>query len=135
YYVLDDTFTALRVPQVDGNASLKRRIRAGHIDQREAMHRERRCLAALRAFDCGESTVDAAVDCLRSYEELYDSKRDRSDAYRRTLSASPWKSCRCGVCEAAGIEVAIFRGTERNKRRGFHNVHVFSQRLIRELAR
>jgi hypothetical protein len=25
--------------------------------------------------------------------------------------------------------VVLFRGTERNKRRGFHNLHVFSGRL------
>jgi hypothetical protein len=29
--------------------------------------------------------------------------------------------------------VIIFRGSERNKRRGFHNLHVFRQRLDREL--
>jgi len=30
--------------------------------------------------------------------------------------------------------VAIFRGSERNKRRGFHNLFVFHQRLQRELT-
>jgi hypothetical protein len=30
-----------------------------------------------------------------------------------------------------GIEVAMFRGSERNKRRGFHNMHVFAKRLER----
>jgi hypothetical protein len=29
----------------------------------------------------------------------------------------------------------MFRGSERNKRRGFHNLYVFRQRLDRELRR
>ena len=37
------------------------------------------------------------------------------------------------ICEKAGIEIVLFRGAERNKRRGFHNLHVFRQRLDREL--
>ena len=38
-----------------------------------------------------------------------------------------------GLAEA-GIEVVIFRGTERNKRRGFHNLFVFNNLLHKELA-
>ena len=69
---------------------------------------------------------------LRSYEKIYDAKgRDRSDSYRRTLEAAPWKSCKCGICHVVGIEVMIFRGAERNKRRGFHNLAVFRRRLDR----
>ena len=30
-----------------------------------------------------------------------------------------------------GVEVAIFRGNNRNRRRGFHNTHVFYQLLSR----
>ena len=33
-----------------------------------------------------------------------------------------------------GIHVVIFRGTERNKRRGFHNLHIFNHRLQEKLA-
>jgi aspartate-semialdehyde dehydrogenase len=33
-----------------------------------------------------------------------------------------------------GIDVAVFRGSERNKRRGFHNLCVFRQRLDRTLG-
>ena len=35
--------------------------------------------------------------------------------------------------QKAGINVILFRGSERNKRRGFHNLYVFRQRLDREL--
>ena len=33
----------------------------------------------------------------------------------RTLKERPWKDCGCPICEL-GINVAIFRGAERNKR-------------------
>jgi hypothetical protein len=65
---------------------------------------------------------------------LCDEKRkDRTDAYRETLEDRPWRACSCGICEHVGIDVAVFRGAERNKRRGFHNLYVFNQRLRREL--
>ena len=132
YHTTTTTFVALRVPQHDGNPALKRRIQAGEIDQQEAADAERKCLKILRAFDAGKTTVGRTVAALRSYEKIYDAKgADRSDDYRRTLEASPWKSCKCGICQDVGIEVIIFRGAERNKRRGFHNLSVFKRRLNR----
>jgi hypothetical protein len=47
---------------------------------------------------------------------------DRTGDYRRTLEERPWRSCTCGICRQVGIQAVIFRGTERNKRRGFHNL-------------
>ena len=132
YYALETTYVALRVPQTDGNPALRRRIKAGEIDQMVAIKAERNCLKVLRAFDNGKATIDKAVSALRSYEKIYETKgRDRSDSYRRTLTAAPWKSCKCGICEDVGIEVMIFRGAERNKRRGFHNLAIFKRRLDR----
>lgn len=133
YYALDRQWIALRVPQVEGNPKLERSIRAGDIDQALARKLERNALAQLAAFDRGTTDVDSVVAALREYEELHDTKRDRSAAYREVLDAAPWKDCSCEVCTDAGIQVMIFRGTERNKRRGFHNLHVFAKRLEREL--
>lgn len=134
YYALDRTWVALRVPQVEGNAKLQRRVRAGEIDQALARRLERAALTHLAAFDDGQVDVESVVAALREYETLHDEKRDRSEAYRAVLNARPWKECTCAVCSQAGIHVMIFRGTERNKRRGFHNLHVFAKRLERELT-
>jgi hypothetical protein len=65
---------------------------------------------------------------------LWDGKRSRGALYRETLEAAPWRECSCEICAGAGIDVVIFRGSERNKRRGFHNLYVFGKRLRRELA-
>ena len=134
YYTLDGSWVALRVPQVEGNAKLQRRIRAGDVDQALARRLERAALGELAAFDRGTTDVDSVVSALREYEVLHDEKNDRSEKYREVLDAAPWRECDCEVCTAVGIQVIVFRGTERNKRRGFHNLYVFAKRLERELT-
>lgn len=134
YYALHHTYTALRVPQVDGNPKLKARIRAGLIPQAKAIRLERHCLQSLREYERGTVDITTVLDALIDYDQLCDNgRKDRTEAYRRTLEDQPWRTCRCGLCETVGIEIALFRGSERNKRRGFHNLHVFRQRLHREL--
>jgi hypothetical protein len=134
FYALDRTYTAIRVPQVDGNPKLKARIRAGQVRQATAIKLEADCLRALRRYDSGEVTARTVLRCLTAYDTLCDeTRKDRREAYAELLEDRPWRGCRCGICEAAGIEVAIFRGSERNKRRGFHNLYIFSKRLQREL--
>jgi hypothetical protein len=52
----------------------------------------------------------------------------------RTLKERPWQRCPCAICSHIGIEVVIFRGNNRNRRRGFHNTYVFYRLLQRVLA-
>lgn len=133
YYSRTRTYTALRVPQVEGNAKLQALIRAGRIDQREARRHEQATLDAIRAYDRDEASLLEALRALDMYDDLQGRKRS-SERYRQTLEDRPWQKCRCGVCVSAGVEVILFRGTERNKRRGFHNLYVFNQRLQSHLA-
>ena len=51
----------------------------------------------------------------------------------RTLQDRPWKRCDCAICRDVGVEVIIFRGSNRNKRRGFHNLGVYHRHLHRTL--
>jgi hypothetical protein len=134
YYALERNYIALRVPQIEGNAKLQARIRSGEIHQERARKLERSALRFLAAYDRGEASLDDAVAALRAYEQLHDGKKDRSESYREVLEESPWKTCHCEICQAVGIQVMLFRGTERNKRRGFHNLHVFAHRLERAVA-
>jgi hypothetical protein len=128
FYGPDRTYTALRVPPVDGNQRLRARIQAGQIDQREARAHEAVALRAISEVDRGEGSVEEALRALRELD-AYQGRRDLSERYRETLEDRPWQACPCGVCRTAGVEVILFRGTERNKRRGFHNLYVFNQRL------
>ncbi|WP_375502646.1 tRNA-guanine transglycosylase DpdA [uncultured Jatrophihabitans sp.] len=133
YYALNRTYTALRVPQVDANPKLKARIRAGQVPQAEAIRLEQHCLTSLRGYAQGTTSIDTVLQALGEYDQLCDGRKDRTAAYRDTLENQPWKTCACGLCRELSIEIAVFRGAERNKRRGFHNLHVFRQRLDREL--
>jgi Queuine tRNA-ribosyltransferase len=133
YYAPERNYTAIRVPQVGGNASLKKRIQAGHIEQNRALRLEQECLRALHGYDLGEVRLQDVLDVLRTYGQLFGSSKDYTAAYSEILQDTPWKECKCGICESAGINVVMFRGSERNKRRGFHNVYAFRQRLDREL--
>jgi len=132
YHTKDSAFVAIRVPQVDGNPALKRAILGGLVSQKDAVRVERTCLRSLRAFDKGRSSVEEVLGHLAEYEQLTRPRRSYLDDYRTTLEAAPWRSCPCAICRACSVEVVIFRGTERNKRRGFHNIAVFGE-MVRSL--
>jgi hypothetical protein len=134
YHTPDRTYTAIRVPQVDGNAKLKKRIQAGQVSQDKAIRLEQACMQALRGYGYGEVKIGQVLGCLEAYEQIFDGRKSYREAYRETLEDAPWKTCTCGICDNAGINVVIFRGSERNKRRGFHNIYAFRQRVDRELA-
>jgi hypothetical protein len=133
YYTLKRTYSALRVPQVDGNSRLRKEILAGRLDQREAVRLETACLNTLNAYDHDQVSLEEPLGALTAYEGFL-GVRSHAAEYEEILAERPWKACKCGICSEAGIHVAIFRGTERNKRRGFHNLFVFNKRLQRLLA-
>jgi len=134
YYAPDRTYSAIRVPQVHANPELLRRILAGKVHQGEAQRLEKACLQALAAYDTHGISIEEVLALLRSYERLFDESHDRTEIYREVLTDRPWKRCPCDICTRIGIHVIVFRGAERNRRRGFHNIFVFYQRLHRELA-
>ncbi len=135
YYAPHRTYVAIRVPQVDGNAKLKTRIRSGEISQDQAIKLERAVLDLLRRYDRDEVELDSVLEALRDYSSLWDRKTDRTPQYRQTLADRPWRECSCNLCREIKIEIVLFRGSERNKRRGFHNLHVFRQRLRDQLGK
>lgn len=129
YHTLGRTFAAIKVPQVDGNVSLKRAILSGKVSQGEAIAAERNSLHALRAYDNGQASLDETLNAVVDYENVIGVKKSYRNHYRETLEAAPWKTCPCGLCEKHGVEMVIFRASERNKRRGFHNLSVLAQKM------
>lgn len=135
YYLPDGgTHVAIRVPQVEGNDRLKRRILAGEVEGQLAKKLERQCLRLLESYDREEASLEDLLGPLLEYETLCNPRFGREKEYREVLTARPWKECPCTVCRRLGIHVIIFRGAERNRRRGFHNLFVFYQRLQEYLA-
>ena len=135
YFTLDGAFPAIRIPQVDGNAKLKAGILSGRISQDKALKLERASLAAMKALDAGRCSPDAALEPILAYHELCGGTAKQVSAYKRILESQPWKACPCEVCRQLGYHVMLFRGAERNRRRGFHNIWMFYQRLHRNLNR
>ena len=122
YYTASANHVALRIPPSEGNPSLRGRIQAGQLDQGVVRKAEEGALAAVRAYDQDPGDPTAALKALRRYEQIFDTRgRDRTEEYR-------------AICRDWGVEVAIFRGTEHNKRRGFHNLWVFNQRMRGHMA-
>lgn len=134
YYTLDRTYSAIRVPQVQGNVRLQARIRSGEVDLDVARAAEQRCLQRLAAYEPGKCGLKAVLEALRGYAQIHDPRTDRTEMYREALEARPWAVCPCEVCRRLGHHVLLFRGAERNRRRGFHNVWTFYRRLQRGLA-
>jgi hypothetical protein len=136
YWALDgQKYAAIRVPQAQsernrrGVDSPEEVLKNGGISQRKLLAMERKALQLLRAFDRGEATLERTLKAVLAYDRLHGIKRDYESAYRRTLQDRPWKRCDCPICEGIGIEVIIFRGNNRNRRRGFHNVKVFYEQF------
>lgn len=81
-----------------------------------------------------ESHFDQLMWLLRDYVKDFD-EEDYLGEYSRTLRDRPWDECSCPICERMGIDVAIFRRNNRNRRRGFHNIHRFYEAFASEFPK
>jgi hypothetical protein len=137
-------YAAIRIPQALENPRLARSVKTGQLSQESLLQLEARALAAVRGFDKGLVAAEDAVESVAEYGSLLASDIENSFArekarqaireqVRRTLSERPWKRCPCSICKDLSIEVMIFRASNRNKRRGFHNLGVFHEHVRRLL--
>lgn len=128
-------YGAIRIPEADKSFRAKRMVSEGRATLEDVRKIEVACLEAIHAFDRGERTVEQVVEQLHEYDQLVTPERQDNRAYlRRTLEAQPWKTCPCDICKTVGIDVVIFRGNNRNRRRGFHNTYAFYHLFQRILA-
>lgn len=136
-------YTSIRVPQAIENPKLQRAVKKGMFRAEDLVRLEALALGALRAFDRGEADLEevlqhvivysAALVEEKPYEDCADSVAlaKLTERYRRTLNDMPWKQCSCAICRDASIEVIIFRGSNRNKRRGIHNLAIYQDHIER----
>ena len=85
-------------------------------------------LRLLRDYDAGAVGLSKVVEVLKEYTART-GDTEYLPYYVATLRDSPWRECACPICRSLGVDVLIFRGNDRNRRRGFHNVYVFSTLL------
>jgi hypothetical protein len=140
YLTRDGWYPAIRVPQAakedpkhpgkmrPSSFRAKRLIDEGLIDQDALIKLEHACLSGLAAYGASKAKKPSPtlLRHLVEYDTLLAGVRPGTeDRIRRVLEARPWDSCGCDICRTWGIQVVIFRGNNRNRRRGFHNTHVF----------
>ena len=139
YYTPNSDYSAIRIPQIEGNYTVQGLIRSGRVNQDMARRLEARALGQVRAYAKGTATLDDALGSVLEYSSLVNETnridKTREADYRRTLTDRPWENCECEICTHVGVEVIIFRGSERNKRRGFHNISVLYGRLHDEIRK
>jgi len=123
-------YTAIRIPEAKGTRIKKRMEQIGlSLAELEAL--EQNALQSLRLYDQGLQDLSSTLDSIMKYDNMVGEGRDSHwEMYREVLEDKPWKTCGCTICRDIGIDVIIFRGNNRNRRRGFHNTHVYYQQLI-----
>jgi hypothetical protein len=143
------SYAAIRIPSVNkGGNRIKHLLETG-LTHETLSALEENSLIALRKFDADELSLEETLHTLLAYDELLELPRDgkvdpqkkakrqqlHAQMYRQLLNDKPWKLCDCKVCQSIGVEVVIFRGNDRNRRRGFHNTYVFYKRFKEILAK
>jgi len=142
YYTVDGgAFAAIRIPMATNdrglNGSLVARSGAAYSDLREA---EQDALNAVRSFARRELGQRETMKRIKAYDSMLGSRTyersatQRDQLYRDLLRGRPWDQCPCQICTELGVEVVIFRGNNRNRRRGFHNLWVLRRRIEKALV-
>lgn len=136
-------YTSIRVPQAIENPKLQRSVKKGTFRAEDLVRMEALALNTLRAFDRGEADLEEALHHVMVYSAPLVEERPYEDCpgsislarleerYRITLENRPWKECNCAICRDAAVDVIIFRGSNRNKRRGIHNLAVYHDHIER----
>lgn len=119
-------YTAIRIPFT--RKKKRRKViesLAPPIDDAVVEKLEQKCLNDLRLYDKGEKEIDSVISTILDFCKAAGERPELISYYRKTLEDKPWKKCSCPICRKIGIEVIIFRGNNRNRRRGFHNTYIF----------
>ena len=94
---------------------------------------ESQCLSSLEHFDSTPKSKGKVIANIDEYGPLLQRKGEDNhfvDKHKALMKDEPWKKCKCPVCKNLGIQVVVFRGANRNRRRGFHNTWVFYHKLL-----
>jgi len=136
-------YSAIRIPQANENIRLRNHVKTGLYDQESLVTMESNALRMIRKYDKGKASIADTLDTILEYsiplvdngsmdpERLKKILVKKRLLYQRTLENRQWESCPCAICKDAGIETIIFRASNRNKRRGMHNLAVFYDYLGR----
>ena len=116
-------YAALRVPMTSDRRTRKR-LESADLDIAQLEQEEQEVLRKLCLYDKEQVSINEVLETVLSYDQYLtrtNETRSMREEYRRTLEDKPWRECECPFCKALGIHILIFRGSNRNRRRGAHN--------------
>lgn len=134
-------YTAIRIPQAIENNKLKVHAQSGRYKQETLLEWERDALKQLRLYDNNKVDINTVLESVIRYakpliwtpkssdESINRTLHNLRLRYTKTLEDKPWKTCNCSICRDIGIETVIFRGSNRNRRRGMHNLDIYYDHL------
>ncbi len=129
YYAVDGRgYSAIRIPQTERSHRVK-----SISNPEELAKLERKAMESMRLYDQGKIPIAEVMKTILEYDRTIGERPELEKYYRETLTDMPWKKCSCTICKNVGVEVIIFRGNNRNRRRGFHNTFIFYRKL-REIS-
>lgn len=124
-------YAAIRISPVYPSSPRVRSLLADGVASFEQLQKlEQQALKAVREYDKGRLDLEITLETVLEIDKVEQYNYDQhKQLYRRVLEDQPWKKCSCEICRDLGVEVVIFRGNDRNRRRGFHNTYVFYKRF------
>jgi Queuine tRNA-ribosyltransferase len=130
YHTEEKDYCAIRVPKPGNRGPLKN---LSEYKLKKAESLQNLNLKNLRLYDKNKISLEEVEKSLKDYEKLYlkEKQKSRIENYLETLREKPWEKCKCPICKSDGIEVIIFRGNNRNRRRGFHNTWVLHEKFLK----
>lgn len=125
-------YGTIRVP-ISTSKAMQEAAENNHISNDKILEMESTCLSNLEKFDGTEASRKEILDSIDAYGPLLQRKGEDNhfvEKHEALLIDRPWEKCRCPFCKTAEINIVIFRGSNRNKRRGLHNTWVFYHKLL-----
>lgn len=130
-------YAAIRVPQ-SYRRPVQDAAKSFGISPVRLRHLEQRALTALIDYGRRHLSLESTLSAVMEYDQFLERGSEKLSnlhhRYRETLESRIWERCPCEICRSAGIHVVIFRGANRNKRRGMHNTWTFFQKFHQSSA-
>jgi queuine/archaeosine tRNA-ribosyltransferase len=129
-------YAAIRIP-LTSDPRTRKRLKGTGLKLEELERREKLALKALQEYGKHRRSIESTLEAIFDYDFLLTRSDDHGEAliesYRETLESRAWEECSCHVCSTIGIHALIFRGYNRNKRRGAHNTLMLYKSLKGQL--
>jgi hypothetical protein len=125
-------YGTIRIP-ISSSKPMREAANAAGIADTKLAEMERECLNSIDLYN-GSPEADAHIlDSIDRYGPLLERKSEDNhfeDKHSLLLKERPWEKCTCPLCRDTGIQVVVFRGASRNKRRGLHNTWVLYNKVL-----